>query len=132
MAPFQNGAMLPSLEAKWGHTAIPGGQYGLILPKWGHIALQGGQYGPNLPHGAKKEGEVFRMIQGGQYGPILAIATSRTRKEEGGGGKLFCLQGGQTGYWRLHFPHGVKKERGGNSCSREGNLGTGDSKSRME
>ena len=31
MAPFQNGAMLPSLEPKWGHTALPGGQYGPIL-----------------------------------------------------------------------------------------------------
>ena len=64
LAPFQNGAMLPSLEPKWGHTALPGGQYG-----------------PILPHGVKKEGEVFRM-----------------------------LQGGQSGYSILHFPHGVKKD----------------------
>ena len=131
MAPFQNGAMLPSREAKWGHTALPGGQYGLILPKWGHIALQGGQYGPNLPHGAKKEGEVFRMIQGGQYGPILAIATSRTRKEEGGG-EAFLPSGRANCVLETPFPAWSKEGKGGNSCSREDNLGTGDSKSRME
>ena len=91
MAPFQNGAILPSLEPKWGHTALPGGQYGPILsqiakmgpycPPWRAIWPH---FDPSLPHGAKKEGEVFRMIQGGQYGPILPIATSRTRKEGGG------------------------------------------------
>ena len=138
MAPFQNGAILPSLEPKWGHTALPGGQYGPILsqiakmgpycPPWRAIWPH---FDPSLPHGAKKEGEVFRMIQGGQYGPILPIATSRTRKE-GGGGSNFASREGDMGTGDCKLPHGVKKGRGGNSCSREGKLGTGDSKPRME
>ena len=117
MAPFQNGSILPSLEPKWGHTALPGGQYGPILsqiakmgpycPPWRAIWPH---FDPSLPHGAKKEGEVFRMIQGGQYGPILPIATSRTRKE--GGGKQFCLQGGRYGYWRLQAPAWSKEGEG--------------------
>ena len=118
MAPFQNGAILPSLEPRWGHTALPGGQYGPILsqiakmgpycPPWRAIWPH---FDPSLPHGAKKEEEVFRMIQGGQYGPILPIATSRTRKE-GGGGSNFCLQGGRYGYWRLQAPAWSKEGEG--------------------
>ena len=53
---------LPSLEPKWGYTALQGGQPGTFLAQWGHITLQEGNLGQ----------------------------TSRTRKE-GGGEAIFDL-----------------------------------------
>ena len=90
MAPFQNGAMLPSLEAKWGHVALPGGQYGPILPQ---IA----KMGPYCP-------------------PWRAIWPQPPALEKKEGGELFCLQGGQYGPICPILPHGAKKKRGVNSA----------------
>ena len=50
MAPSPKWAILPSLEAKWGYTALHGGLYSPILAQWGHITLQEGYMAPNLPH----------------------------------------------------------------------------------
>ena len=58
----QNCPTLPSLEPKWGYTALQGGQRGTILAQWAHITLQEGYMGQ----------------------------TSRTRKE-GGGEAIFDL-----------------------------------------
>ena len=65
---------------KASHTALP-------RPKWGHIALPGGQYGTFRPILPSLEGNMGRpshiALPGGQYG-----TASRTRKEGGGEANL--------------------------------------------
>ena len=75
----------------------------LPRPKWGHIALPGGQYGtfcPILPSLEVNMGRPSHItLPGGQYG-----TASRTRKE--GGGEANLVSG--RAIWDA-LPHGVKK-----------------------
>ena len=78
----QNRPRLPSLEGNLGQPPA-------LEKKEGgkHFCLQGGQSGTlfcNFPHGAKKEGEVFRMIQEGNMALFWQSQPPALEKKEGG------------------------------------------------